>query len=185
MAPELATGRRWAAEENASGVTKYKRNSSDRCVYKIRNVASVGLVKRSRQGWAVIQRMSPRGPLAAAARRRYLLWSHGVGHQRFCACPERQPWRWSCRKPRLVPEPHTAGHRLPLLQRLDLQYRGRLPADARLPSMRRPLVRPVRRTVGAIPVRVVLKQLAPDGHSHICASQSGLIYCFLDGIPKI
>jgi hypothetical protein len=36
-----------------------------------------------------------------------------------------------------------------------------------------------------IPPRVVLKQLAPDGHSHICASQSGLIYCFLAGSPKI
>ena len=27
-----------------------------------------------------------------------------------------------------------------------------------------------------IPPRVVLKQLAPDGNSHICASESGLIY---------
>jgi hypothetical protein len=36
-----------------------------------------------------------------------------------------------------------------------------------------------------IPPRVVLKQLSPDGHSHICASESGLIYCFLAGSPKI
>jgi hypothetical protein len=36
-----------------------------------------------------------------------------------------------------------------------------------------------------IPPRVVLKQLAPDGRSHICASKSGLIYCFLGGSPKI
>jgi len=26
---------------------------------------------------------------------------------------------------------------------------------------------------------------SPDGHSHICASESGLIYCFLAGSPKI
>jgi hypothetical protein len=36
-----------------------------------------------------------------------------------------------------------------------------------------------------VPPRVVLKQLAPDGRSHICASKSGLIYCFLGGSPKI
>ena len=36
-----------------------------------------------------------------------------------------------------------------------------------------------------VPPRVVLKQLAPDGSSHICASKSGLIYCFLGGSPKI
>jgi hypothetical protein len=35
-----------------------------------------------------------------------------------------------------------------------------------------------------VPPRVVLKQLAPDGSSHICASRSGLIYCFLGGSPK-
>jgi len=35
-----------------------------------------------------------------------------------------------------------------------------------------------------VPPRVVLKQLAPDGNSHICASRSGLIYCFLGGSPK-
>ena len=35
-----------------------------------------------------------------------------------------------------------------------------------------------------VPPRVVLKQLAPDGGSHICASRSGLIYCFLGGSPK-
>ncbi len=35
-----------------------------------------------------------------------------------------------------------------------------------------------------VPPRVVLKQLAPDGSSHICASKSGMIYCFLGGSPK-
>jgi len=35
-----------------------------------------------------------------------------------------------------------------------------------------------------VPPRVVLKQLAPDGRSHICASRSGMIYCFLGGSPK-
>ena len=35
-----------------------------------------------------------------------------------------------------------------------------------------------------VPPRVVLKQLAPDANSHVCASRSGLIYCFLGGSPK-
>jgi hypothetical protein len=35
-----------------------------------------------------------------------------------------------------------------------------------------------------VPPRAVLKQLAPDGNSHICASKSGTIYCFIGGIPK-
>jgi hypothetical protein len=35
-----------------------------------------------------------------------------------------------------------------------------------------------------VPPRVVLQSLAPDGNSHICASRSGLIYCFLGGSPK-
>lgn len=35
-----------------------------------------------------------------------------------------------------------------------------------------------------VPPRVVLKQMAPDGRSHICASRSGLIYCFIRGSPK-
>ena len=35
-----------------------------------------------------------------------------------------------------------------------------------------------------IPPRAVLKELAPDGRSHICASRSGMIYCFLGGSPK-
>jgi len=35
-----------------------------------------------------------------------------------------------------------------------------------------------------VPPRAVLKQLAPDGRSHICASRSGMIYCFLGGSPK-
>ena len=36
-----------------------------------------------------------------------------------------------------------------------------------------------------VPPRVVLKKLAPDGNSHICASKAGLIYCFIGGSPKI
>ena len=35
-----------------------------------------------------------------------------------------------------------------------------------------------------VPPRAVLKQLAPDGRSHVCASRSGMIYCFLGGSPK-
>jgi hypothetical protein len=35
-----------------------------------------------------------------------------------------------------------------------------------------------------IPPRAVLEQLAPDGRSHVCASRSGMIYCFLGGSPK-
>ncbi len=35
-----------------------------------------------------------------------------------------------------------------------------------------------------VPPRVVLKTLAPDGNSHICASQAGNIFCFLGGSPK-
>ena len=35
-----------------------------------------------------------------------------------------------------------------------------------------------------VPPRVVLKSLAPDGNSHICAGRSGMIYCFIGGSPK-
>jgi hypothetical protein len=35
-----------------------------------------------------------------------------------------------------------------------------------------------------VPPKAVLKQLAPDGNSHICASRSGMIFCFLGGSPK-
>jgi hypothetical protein len=35
-----------------------------------------------------------------------------------------------------------------------------------------------------VPPRAVLKQLAPDGRSHVCASRTGVIYCFLGGSPK-
>jgi hypothetical protein len=35
-----------------------------------------------------------------------------------------------------------------------------------------------------VPPRVVLKQLAPDGRSHIRAGKGGLIHCFLGGSPK-
>ena len=35
-----------------------------------------------------------------------------------------------------------------------------------------------------VPPRVVLKSLAPDGNSHICAGKSGMIYCFIGGSPK-
>jgi hypothetical protein len=34
------------------------------------------------------------------------------------------------------------------------------------------------------PPRVVLKSLAADGNSHICAGKSGMIYCFISGSPK-
>ena len=35
-----------------------------------------------------------------------------------------------------------------------------------------------------VPPSVVLKTLAPDGNSHICAGKSGMIYCFIGGVPK-
>ena len=34
-----------------------------------------------------------------------------------------------------------------------------------------------------VPPRVVLKDLAPDGRSHICASKAGMIFCFIGGSP--
>ena len=34
------------------------------------------------------------------------------------------------------------------------------------------------------PPRVVLKSLAADGNSHICAGKSGMIDCFIGGSPK-
>jgi hypothetical protein len=35
-----------------------------------------------------------------------------------------------------------------------------------------------------VPASVVLKTLAPDGNSHVCAGKSGMIYCFIGGVPK-
>ena len=35
-----------------------------------------------------------------------------------------------------------------------------------------------------VPNRAVLKDLAPDGGSHICASKGGYIFCFIGGSPK-
>lgn len=35
-----------------------------------------------------------------------------------------------------------------------------------------------------VPHRAVLKDLAPDGNSHICASKGGYIFCFIGGSPK-
>lgn len=35
-----------------------------------------------------------------------------------------------------------------------------------------------------VPPRVVLRNLAPDGNSHVCAGKSGMIYCFIGGSPK-
>jgi hypothetical protein len=35
-----------------------------------------------------------------------------------------------------------------------------------------------------IPPSVVLKMEAPDGNSHICAGKSGMVYCFIGGVPK-
>lgn len=36
----------------------------------------------------------------------------------------------------------------------------------------------------SVPPRVVLKELALDGRNHICASRSGVIFCFLGGSPR-
>ena len=36
----------------------------------------------------------------------------------------------------------------------------------------------------AVPPKVVLKHLAPDGNSHICANKWGDIFCFIGGSPK-
>ena len=52
-----------------------------------------------------------------------------------------------------------------------------------LANYRQGYARQIASTHGS-PVSVVLKQLAPDGRSHICASRSGVIYCFLGGSPK-
>lgn len=35
-----------------------------------------------------------------------------------------------------------------------------------------------------VPPSRVLKDLSPDGNSHICAAPSGMIFCFLGGSPK-
>lgn len=35
-----------------------------------------------------------------------------------------------------------------------------------------------------VPNRALLKDLAPDGNSHICASKGGYIFCFIGGSPK-
>ncbi len=35
-----------------------------------------------------------------------------------------------------------------------------------------------------VPPRAVLKDLSPDGNSHICAGPGGRILCFLGGSPK-
>jgi hypothetical protein len=35
-----------------------------------------------------------------------------------------------------------------------------------------------------VPPKAVLQTLAPDGKSHICANQAGMIFCFLGGSPK-
>jgi hypothetical protein len=36
----------------------------------------------------------------------------------------------------------------------------------------------------SVPPKVVLKQLAPDGNSHVCARKNGRISCFIGGSPK-
>lgn len=36
----------------------------------------------------------------------------------------------------------------------------------------------------AVPKRVELQSLAPDGNSHVCASKGGYIFCFIGGSPK-
>ena len=35
-----------------------------------------------------------------------------------------------------------------------------------------------------VPKRAEVKDLAPDGNSHICASKGGYIFCFIGGSPK-
>lgn len=35
-----------------------------------------------------------------------------------------------------------------------------------------------------VPGDVVLKTRAPDGNSHICANEVGIILCFVGGVPK-
>ena len=36
----------------------------------------------------------------------------------------------------------------------------------------------------AVPREKVLRTKAPDGNSHICANEFGMIYCFVGGVPK-
>ena len=35
-----------------------------------------------------------------------------------------------------------------------------------------------------VPPKTVLRDLAPDGRSHVCVSPIGIIHCFLGGSPK-
>jgi hypothetical protein len=35
-----------------------------------------------------------------------------------------------------------------------------------------------------VPTDVVLKKSPPDGRSHICANERGVIFCFVGGVPK-
>ena len=35
-----------------------------------------------------------------------------------------------------------------------------------------------------VPPETVLKTVAPDGNSHICADEEGHIHCFVGGVPK-
>ncbi|MBV9836259.1 MAG: hypothetical protein JO055_17705 [Alphaproteobacteria bacterium] len=35
-----------------------------------------------------------------------------------------------------------------------------------------------------VPKDAVLKTQAPDGNSHICANEAGIIMCFVGGVPK-
>jgi hypothetical protein len=35
-----------------------------------------------------------------------------------------------------------------------------------------------------VPSEVVLKNGSPDGRSHICADERGIIFCFIGGVPK-
>jgi hypothetical protein len=36
----------------------------------------------------------------------------------------------------------------------------------------------------SVPREKVLKTMAPDGNSHICANDFGMIFCFVGGVPK-
>lgn len=35
-----------------------------------------------------------------------------------------------------------------------------------------------------VPNDAVLRKVSPDGRSHICANERGIIFCFVGGVPK-
>jgi len=88
------------------------------------------------------------------------------------------------REPRLVPGAEAAWHRLLLLHGTS----GGIDGDCRPTRAYLTDDGQWRALIDGkwvlVPPRAVLKQLAPDGRSHICASRTGVIYCFLGGSPK-